>query len=44
MSDFKDLLVWQEAHSLTVALYRVTEAFPPTSRYELATQIRRAAG
>ena len=25
---FRDVIVWQKAHALTLALYRVTEAFP----------------
>jgi len=40
---FRELLVWQKAHALTLALYKVTRAFPRDERYGLIAQIRRAA-
>ena len=43
MKDFRDLLVWQEAHSLTLASYRATDAFPKAETYGLTIQIRRCA-
>ena len=43
MKDFRDLLVWQKAHSLTPASYRVTDAFPKAETYGLTIQIRRCA-
>jgi four helix bundle protein len=43
MKDFRDLLVWQKAHSLTLASYRVTDAFPKAETYGLTIQIRRCA-
>jgi four helix bundle protein len=43
MKDFRDLLVWQKAHSLTLASYRATEAFPKAETYGLTIQIRRCA-
>jgi len=42
-STFKDLLVWQKAHSLTKFIYKITEAFPARERFSLANQMRRAA-
>lgn len=41
---FRDLLVWQKAHELALAIYRVSDAFPADERYGLCSQIRRAAG
>ena len=43
MKDFRDLLVWRKAHSLTLASYRVTRAFPKQETYGLTSQIRRCA-
>lgn len=37
------MLVWQKAHQLTLAVYRVTAGFPPDERYGLTSQIRRAS-
>lgn len=43
VKDFRDLLVWQKAHQLTLAVYRVTETFPRNEQYGLTTQLRRAS-
>ena len=40
---FKDLIVWQKAIALTLAIYRLTESFPHSERYGLTDQLRRAA-
>ncbi len=40
--DFKNLLVWQQAHELTLEIYRVTRFFPEEERFGLLSQIRRA--
>src|ERR1700761_5034293 len=40
---FRDLLVWQRAMQLTVAIYRLTKEFPREELYGLTNQIRRAA-
>ncbi|HUR32205.1 MAG TPA: four helix bundle protein [Vicinamibacterales bacterium] len=37
------LVAWQRADDLFVAIHRLATAFPPEERYELASQIRRAA-
>ncbi|MBE0431815.1 MAG: four helix bundle protein [Dehalococcoidia bacterium] len=42
MKSFKDLEVWQKAHSLTLEVYRVTRAFPRDELYGLTGQIRRS--
>ena len=43
MRDFHDLLVWQKAHHLTLAVYKETANFPRDELYGLTSQIRRAA-
>ncbi len=40
--DFKKLLVWQQAHRLTLEVYRLTLNFPPYEAHCLSLQIRRA--
>lgn len=40
---FRDLLVWQRAMQLTVAIYRLTQEFPREELYGVTSQIRRAA-
>jgi four helix bundle protein len=43
MKDFRDLLVWQKTHSLTLSSYRATDGFPKAETYGLTIQIRRSA-
>lgn len=43
MQDFKQLVVWQKAHKLTLAIYNTTPNFPKDELYGLTSQIRRAA-
>jgi four helix bundle protein len=40
---FQDLLVWQKAHTLVLAIYQLTAAFPKPETYGLSLQMRRAA-
>jgi len=40
---FKDLVVWQKAHGLVLAIYSLTGSFPRSEIYCLTNQIRRAA-
>lgn len=42
MRDFKDLVVWERSHRLTLALYRATDRFPKSEMFGLVSQIRRA--
>lgn len=44
MQNYRDLLVWQKAHGLTIRVYRETARFPNEERFGLSSQIRRAAG
>ena len=43
VKDFRKLLVWEKGHQLTLAIYRVTTAFPSEETYGLTSQMRRAA-
>ena len=43
MQSYRDLLAWQKAIELVVAVYRVTEAFPKSEVYGLSSQMQRAA-
>ena len=40
---YRDLVVWQKAMELVVAIYSITETFPTQERYGLSAQMRRAA-
>ncbi len=40
---FKDLIVWQRAVQLTVAIYKLTSSFPASERFGLTNQLRRAS-
>jgi four helix bundle protein len=40
---FQNLLVWQKAHALVLAIYRLTAVFPKQETYGLVLQMRRAA-
>ncbi len=42
VSSYKDLLVWQRAVELALAIYRCTAEFPVEERFGLTSQIRRA--
>ena len=42
-NSYKDLLVWQKAKSLAIAVYRATERFPKSELFGLTSQMRRAA-
>ena len=40
---FRDLVVWQKAHELVLAIYRLTDSFPDREKFGLSHQMRRAA-
>ena len=42
MRNYKDLHVWEKAHSLTLAVYKDTQRFPSEERFGLTSQIRRS--
>ena len=43
MKDFRNLLVWQKAHELTLLVYKVTQNFPNEERFGLTSQMRRSS-
>jgi four helix bundle protein len=43
MRNYKDLVVWEKAHRLTLAVYKNTKAFPIDERFGLTSQMRRAS-
>jgi four helix bundle protein len=40
---YRDLRIWQDAMSLSVACYELTRAFPRDEMYGMTSQIRRSA-
>jgi four helix bundle protein len=43
VKSFQDLTVWQEAHTLTLELYKLTVRFPGTEKYGIVSQLRRCS-
>lgn len=43
MKDFRDLKVWEKAHTLVLACYATAKAFPKEEIFGLVSQIRRAS-
>ena len=43
INGFRDLTVWQKAHELVLAVYKLTERFPKSEQYGIVSQIRRSA-
>ena len=43
MRNYRDLIVWEKAHRLTLAIYQNTRAFPTGERFGLTSQMRRAS-
>ncbi|QUW01818.1 four helix bundle protein [Chloracidobacterium sp. MS 40/45] len=41
--DYRDLEVWQKAILVAKQIYLLSEGFPPSERYGLTSQMRRAA-
>lgn len=39
MKNFRTLKVWEKAHALTLAIYKVTEKFPKQEMYALTTSL-----
>ncbi|WP_428653879.1 four helix bundle protein [Runella sp.] len=42
MQNYKDLIVWQKSHLLTLEIYRITRKFPREEQYILTSQLKRA--
>ncbi len=43
MRNYKDLVVWEKAHLLTLAVYKNTKAFPSEEQFGMTSQMRRAS-
>lgn len=43
INDYKDIFVWQKAHSLVLMVYKLTNKYPKDELYGLVSQSRRAA-
>jgi four helix bundle protein len=43
MGDFQKLEAWKRAHALALNTYRACASMPPRDKYELTSQMRRAA-
>jgi four helix bundle protein len=43
MRDFKQLIVWEKAHQVTLSVYKATQQFPKDELYGLTSQLRRAS-
>ena len=43
VKSFLDLTVWQEAHKLTLEVYRLTAKFPEDEKYGIVSQLRRSS-
>ena len=43
ISEFTDLIAWQEAHKLVVHIYKLTKDFPKDETFGIVSQMRRAA-
>ena len=43
INSYKDLIVWQRAMELVVAVYELTENFPKEEVYGITSQVRRSA-
>jgi len=43
ITSFTDLIAWQEAHKLTLLVYKATKNFPKEEIFILVNQMRRAA-
>lgn len=40
---FKDLLVWQKSHQLTLIIYKISQDYPKHELFALTSQTRRAS-
>ncbi|MFY9911038.1 MAG: four helix bundle protein [Candidatus Sulfotelmatobacter sp.] len=43
MRNYRDLRVWDQAHQLTLDVYKATQSFPKEERFGLTSQVRRAS-
>lgn len=43
MQDFRNLKIWEKGHQITLDIYKITNQFPDRERFNLVSQMRRAA-
>ena len=43
MQNYRNLLVWQKSHQLTLDVYAVTKTFPSYEQFGLTSQLRKAS-
>jgi four helix bundle protein len=43
MCNYRDLVLWQKAHRLTLLIYKFSRLFPADERFGLTSQMRRSA-
>lgn len=43
MKDFRELIVWQDSHKLTLEIYKITKLFPKEELFILTGQMRRSS-
>ena len=43
VKSFQDLVVWQEAHTLTLEVYKLTAKFPAAEKFGIVSQLRRSS-
>ena len=43
IQSFKEIIVWQKSHQLTLEIYKITSNFPKHELYSLINQMRRCA-
>jgi four helix bundle protein len=43
MRDFRQIKVWEKAHSLALEIYKTTASFPREELYGITSQLRRAS-
>jgi four helix bundle protein len=42
MQNYKDLIVWQKSHALTMQIFSVVKTFPKEEQFILTSQLKRA--
>ena len=43
MHNYQEMKIWQKAVELSVSIYRLTDSFPKSERYNLIIQMRKSA-
>jgi four helix bundle protein len=43
MINFIDLKIWVRSHNFVLEIYKITQSFPDSEKYNLTSQVRRAA-